>query len=314
MSSSIRVLFAGTPNFAARHLKALLADQRFELCGVLTQPDRPAGRGQRMQASEVKVLAENHHLPVEQPTTLKDVPLDWIKDYHADVLVVVAYGMILPQKLLSIPPLGCINVHASVLPCWRGAAPIERAIAAGDRSSGISIIQMDAGLDTGDVLYHQSCAIELFDTGDSLRTKLAELGCQTLPDVLVQHSEGKLTGQPQANDQSSYAPRIKKSESQIDWSADASTIERKIRAFYSASPCYTHLQQKRMRIIHAEVLTENAAKPGEIIEVSPQGLHVACGKNALRLLRIQLSGKKEQDIAPLIRSGFSHFQSGQCFA
>lgn len=324
---SLNIVFAGTPHFAEEVLKALL-ESPHHLLGVLTQPDRPKGRGQKMIASPVKALALQHHLPVFQPITLKDPTTQKIlADLNPDVIVVVAYGLILPSAVLSIPKYGCINVHASLLPRWRGAAPINRALLAGDEVTGITIMQMDKGLDTGDMLYTKSCPIEKKDTGQTLHDRLALLGASTLVEALSLIESSTLMPEKQDESKACYADKILKSDGKILWNTEtASEIERKMRAlnpwpiafFEREDLNNSHSQELTVRVFDAEVIKnisiENAAKPakpGTILQVSPQGIDVATKQGILRLLQIQLPGRKPLFIKDILNAHPHLFKAGE---
>ena len=251
----MRIIFAGTPDFAAAHFEYLLKNhsslsEALEIVAAYTQPDRKAGRGKKLLPPPVKSLALEHQIPVFQPTTLKsEEEQNRLKGFGADIMIVAAYGMLLPKAVLEIPRLGCINVHASLLPRWRGAAPIERAIIAGDTESGVTIMQMDVGLDTGDMLLKASCPISESETGDSLHDKLISLGQPALLESLNQFIERSITAEKQDDSQSCYAPKLNKAEGQIDWREPAGLIERKIRAFTSSLASYSVLNGERLRIV-----------------------------------------------------------------
>ncbi len=287
----MNILFAGTPEFAVAPLKALAKSHH--IVGVYTQPDRKAGRGKKLTPPPVKVYAESIDAPVFQPTSLKD-QADHIRALNADVMVVVAYGMLLPQTILDIPPLGCINIHASLLPRWRGAAPIQRAIEAGDAQTGVSIMRMELGLDTGPVFQMLSTDISQTDTAESLHDKLAALGAQGIVETLTA-LEDDPTLEPIAQDdsQSTYAKKISKSEAEIDWSQSADHIERKLRAFVPWPGCQTHHQGTRLRVWQASVITQTSpAKPGQIVDTSDSGVCVACGNGTIRLEVLQRDGSR----------------------
>ncbi|MEH6467663.1 MAG: methionyl-tRNA formyltransferase, partial [Porticoccus sp.] len=238
----MHIVFAGTPEFAAHHLQALLDDDHHKIVAVYTQPDRPAGRGKKLTASPVKVLAQAHGLTVNQPVSLKEAEQQKIlRDLNADIMVVVAYGLLLPKAILDTPHLGCINVHASLLPRWRGAAPIQRAIEAGDKETGVTIMQMDIGLDTGDMLLKAHCPITETDTGGSLHDKLASIGPPALLKTLLELEEGSAVAEKQDDELSNYAPKISKDEALVDWSQSAKIIARKVRAFNPFPVTYTTL-------------------------------------------------------------------------
>jgi methionyl-tRNA formyltransferase len=289
-----RVIYAGTPDFAVPSLEALYHDPRFEVVAVLTQPDRPAGRGQKLQASPVKNFALAHQLPVLQPLTLKDeVIQQTLRLLRADVMIVAAYGLILPPAVLNIPAQGCINIHGSILPRWRGAAPVQRAIEVGDQLTGISIMQMEQGLDTGPVFYCNTCLIDEKDTALSLMKKLSYQGAEALMTCLPNILTHQLQAQPQNNSEASYAKKLDKAEGLIDWREDARVLQQRIRAFYPWPGCYFDWHGARVKIGEAEViLLDQPETPGCLLKQDADGIIIACQKNALRLLQIQLPGGK----------------------
>jgi methionyl-tRNA formyltransferase len=307
---ALRLVFAGTPEFAARHLSALL-DSHHEILAVYTQPDRPAGRGKKLTASPVKELALSSEVSVYQPHSLRDpVPQAELADLHADVLVVVAYGLILPQAVLDSPRLGCINVHASLLPRWRGAAPVQRAIEAGDSHSGITIMQMDAGLDTGPMLAQVETTITESTTAGTLHDQLAELGPPLLLEVLAD-LPGYLAGaQTQTEDAVTYAHKLDKAEASIDWSQDAWVIRRRILAFNPFPVCWTSLDGARLKIWDAQA-GEGSGRAGEIISASAAGLTVACGTGSICLTRLQLPGGKALATTDLLNARREMFSPGR---
>ncbi len=314
-ASSLKIVFAGTPDFSAQALQALLDAEQHSVDAVYTQPDRRSGRGRRMLASPVKQLALQHSIAVYQPQNFRSPEaLEELRALRPDVLVVAAYGLLLPKAVLDIPTHGCINIHASLLPRWRGAAPIERAVEAGDAESGISIMQMDEGLDTGPVLMTQSCAIDAAETGASLRVKLAAIGAKCLLTTLRQLSDNTLTPQPQNDARATYANKIVKQELQIDWRLPASSLERKLRAFYSANTMHSILGNIRIKIAAADVVeTTSPHAPGTIIEVLRDAIVVACGKQALRVIQLQLPGGKMLATEAVLNAKGALFQPGSTF-
>lgn len=296
----LKIIFAGTPVFAALHLQALLGSCH-QVVAVYTQPDRPAGRGKQLQASPVKSLALHHELPVVQVSSLKTAEAQAeLAHWGADIMVVVAYGLLLPQAVLDTPRLGCINVHASLLPRWRGAAPIQRAIEAGDASTGITIMQMDAGLDTGPMLAITPCPILPTDTATDLHDRLGSLGPTALLAALDDLAQGKAAPQVQPSEGVTYAHKLTKEEAAIDWSLDAQLIQRRVRAFNPAPMTYFHLGQERVRVLSAQPLEHPKGAPGEIMALDASGLTVACGKGCLRIDTLQLPGKNPVAVKALI--------------
>ncbi|AWL10535.1 Methionyl-tRNA formyltransferase [Saliniradius amylolyticus] len=307
MSQALRIVFAGTPDFAARHLQALI-DSDHHLVGVYTQPDKPAGRGKKLTPSAVKCLAEEHDLPVYQPQSMKtDDVQQQLAELNADVMVVVAYGQILPQSILDTPKHGCLNVHGSLLPRWRGAAPIQRAIWAGDPETGVTIMQMDAGLDTGAMLHKASLPIKTTDTSASLYEKLAEVGPKALIDCLDRLSE--LIPEPQDEQQASYAQKLSKDEARIDWQLSAEQIERNSRAFNPWPVAFFRHQDNNIKIWQASVIDQQG-KPGEIISADKSGILVATKDKALRLEVIQLPGKKAMPVSDVLNARGDWFKPG----
>ncbi|MDH5368649.1 MAG: methionyl-tRNA formyltransferase [Gammaproteobacteria bacterium] len=295
---SLKIIFAGTPDFAATALAALIKSAH-QVVAVYTQPDRPAGRGRKLQASPVKQLALENNIPVLQPENLKETEAQEIlRSFHADVMVVAAYGLILPQFVLDIPRLGCLNIHASLLPRWRGAAPIQRAIAAGDKESGITIMQMNAGLDTGDILQLAPCPINDDDNGGSLHDRLAEIGANAILKTLNDLDSGKIKPQAQDDSLATYAHKLDKQEAQINWQNSAVEIERLIRAFNPWPVAFTILNNKTLRIWQAQVLQQvSDAEAGTVISCDKKGIDISCGEGVLRLLKLQPSGSKVMDVA-----------------
>lgn len=315
----LKIIFAGTPHFAAHHLQALL-DSEHEIVAVYTQPDRPSGRGKKLTPSPVKTLALEYGVPVEQPPTLKTAESQaGVSAYNADVMVVVAYGLLLPQAVLDTPKYGCLNVHGSLLPRWRGAAPIQRAIEAGDKETGITIMQMDKGLDTGDMLHRVSCAIEPRETSASLHDKLMLLGSPALLSVLDQLSSDSIVPKAQNNALACYAEKITKEEAAIQWQEPAAIIAQKIRAFNPFPVAYSFLQNDRIKIYTAQVCEQFSEKnshkaAGEIISVSDQGLHIACGEHSLLITVLQMPNKKALPIAELLKGYADRFVVGDKFS
>jgi methionyl-tRNA formyltransferase len=314
-SGSRRLAFAGTPEFAATILAGLLAAQQRPIM-VLTQPDRPAGRGRRMQPSPVKALALAHGLPVETPARLRtESALALLRDLALDVLVVAAYGLILPRSMLALPVHGCINVHASLLPRWRGAAPIEHAIMAGDRETGVSIMQMDAGLDTGAVYLRRSIPIEPDATGDRLRDQLAQLGSDALLDVLA-HLDSAIA-EPQDDTGATYAPKLSSADAVLDWTQPAELLERRIRALYSRLPAVAFRAGERIRVLGAELagVAGGGAPPGTVLTADRRGIIVACGSGTLCITRLQLTRGKARPlgVAEALNGYPDLFRVGVCF-
>lgn len=307
--NAYRIIFAGTPVFSAIALKALLHSHH-EVIAVYTQPDRPAGRGQKLTASPVKELALEHHIPVYQPVTLRDADEQKkLADLNADVMIVAAYGLLLPREVLEAPRLGCINIHASLLPRWRGAAPIQRAILAEDTATGITIMQMDEGLDTGAMLYRTECAIEANETSESLHDKLAAMGADALTHTLNHLSN--LSAIPQDNSAATYARKIKKEEAHINWSESAEKLDALVRAFNPWPVAYFSLGENRVRVWQARAISEKTnAKPGTIIHRDASSIDVATGKNILRLLTLQFPGGKILPVAEILKSRDSDFAIG----
>ena len=294
----MRIIFAGTPHFAASALAALVGEH--QVIAVLTQPDRPAGRGMQLAESPVKQFARPHNLTVLQPVTLKTEEAQRpLAALDADVMVVAAYGLILPQAVLQMPHHGCLNIHASLLPRWRGAAPIQRAILAGNTETGITIMQMDEGLDTGDMLLRQTCPISEDDTAKTLHDKLAEIGASSILEALLLLQENRLTPIKQDNDAACYAAKLTKSEAQIDWRQDARQIERAVRAY---NPCHANLNGVAIKIWQANVCPDTRGEPGTVLDVNKRGITVACGKDALRLEILQRPGGKAQPAAQFLQA------------
>lgn len=293
---SLSVVFAGTPAFAVPCLQACVSTPGVNVLAVYTQPDRPAGRGKQLSASPVKQAALELGLPLQQPETLKDhLAQQTLAALAPDLLVVVAYGLILPRAVLAIPAQGCWNVHGSALPRWRGAAPIQRAIEAGDEQTGVDLMMMEAGLDTGPVLLSRRCSITADDTGGSLHDKLMQLGADVLAEGLRRLLDGSL---PAAVSQSergvTYAHKLDKAQAQLDWSLPAEVLERKVRAFWPWPVAHADLAGDPVQLLQARALAESApGEPGEIVRATRDGIDVSCGTGALRLIRIKRAGGRE---------------------
>lgn len=311
-TDSLKIIFAGTPAFSAVTLEALL-ESKHHVVAVYTQPDRPAGRGQKLSMSPVKELALKHHLPVYQPATLRDAKeQQLLAAMQADLMVVVAYGLLLPKAVLDAPRLGCINIHASLLPRWRGAAPIQRAILAGDKATGITIMQMEEGLDTGPMLYRIECPIEPQDTSQILHDRLAMLGAEALLKTLEQLSEIK--SEVQRHDLATYAHKIAKEEAKLDWRLSAEELVRKIHGFNPWPVAQTILGEQTVRVWEAIMIpSQENHQPGKIIRASAQGIDVATGCNVLRILKLQLPGGRCLSVADVLNSRHDDFAAGQCF-
>lgn len=289
----MKLIFAGTPEFAVPCLEALIRAGH-QVVAVYTQPDRPAGRGRKLQSSPVKVSAETHGIPVFQPESLESEKAR-LTALDADAMIVVAYGLILPESVLPIPKYGCINVHASLLPRWRGAAPIQRAIEAGDAEAGVTIMQMDAGLDTGDMLLRASTPIRPDDTGGSLHDRLAQLGADTLLAALARLESGKLQPEQQNNALACYARKLEKSEGDINWSLSAEALARKIRAFYPWPGTRCRWSGQVLRLCQADAIDDQAdAAPGTVVNTNKDGIVVAAGEGQLKITMLQPAGGKAQ--------------------
>lgn len=297
----MKLIFAGTPEFAAAALAAL-SNSRHTVLAVLTQPDRPSGRGMKLVASPVKKLALALGLPVLQPTSLRAPeaqPL--LRKFDADVLVVAAYGLILPQAILDIAPSGAINIHASLLPRWRGAAPIQRAILAGDKQTGICIMRMDAGLDTGPVLLKERVDIADQDTGGTLHDKLSKIGARLVVTALDRLESNELDARPQPADGATYASKIEKSEAHLDWSRPAEDVWRRIRAFDPHPGASSAIRGEWIKLYGAGLESGLAAQPGEILEAGDDGVVVACGRGAVRILELQRAGGRRLSAKDFLR-------------
>ncbi len=314
-SSGLKWVFAGTPEFSAVILESLLG-AGFKPEAVYCQPDRRVGRGKKVQYGAVKKLALEQNLPLEQPLKF-DQSLDdegftaaqKMASYQPDLMIVVAYGLILPVDILTLPTFGCVNIHASLLPRWRGAAPIQRAIEAGDQETGITIMQMDKGLDTGNMLLKRACEIHPQDTAADLHDRLAALGSEAIIDFLSDfsntHGSAYYPGEIQAKDEVSYAHKLEKAEAEIDWQQDAEQIHNRIRAFNPWPVCFTHVGKERLRIWAAQLepLADNSLPAGQVVKVDKQGLLVACGDgNGLLITRLQADGSRQMSVAEFLNA------------
>ena len=306
----MRIIFAGTPEFASRALAALI-EAGHEISLVLTQPDRPAGRGMKATASAVKHLAEQNHIPVWQPTSLKDPEIQSkLAEIAADVMVVAAYGLLLPKAVLEIPPLGCLNIHASLLPRWRGAAPIQRALLAGDQETGICIMQMDVGLDTGNVLMQSVLPIDAEDTAQTLHDKLAELGAESIVKALDLLAKSSLISVPQKESEATYAAKLSKGEARLDWHKSADELARAVRAYNPFPVAQLVLKGEVIRIWKAMPENQEQGHPGTILSADKSGIRVACGKGVLRLLEVQKAGGKRLSVSQFLQG--NPLQAGDC--
>ena len=333
----MRIIFAGTPDFAASHLSFLLENldqlpDGSEVIAVYTQPDRKAGRGKKLLPPPVKQLALAANIPVFQPASLKtEEEHRHLIELEADIMIVAAYGMLLPETVLSIPRHGCINVHASLLPRWRGAAPIERCLLAGDKQSGVTIMQMDVGLDTGDMLRKSECNIDASETGDSLREKLVQLGCNSLLETINLIAGNAVVATVQDNDKATYASKLEKHEGEINWQESAHQIATRVRAFTSALACFSILNGERIRFLRAEAIDSSkkaglaeptSIAPGTILAISDKGIEIACGGDdtqgnsgsVLLVSYIQLPGKKPVSIRDALNGRADLLSCGQQFA
>ena len=311
MSKPLRIVFAGTPDFAARHLAALLSSHH-EVIAVYTQPDRPAGRGKKLTASPVKNIALEHDVPVYQPENFKsDEAKQQLADLNADLMVVVAYGLLLPQAVLDTPKLGCINVHGSILPRWRGAAPIQRSIWAGDKETGVTIMQMDIGLDTGDMLSIATLPIEATDTSATMYEKLAELGPDALVSCLSDIADGTAVATKQDDELANYAKKLSKEEAKVDWTLDAEAIERCVRAFNPWPMSHFSAADNNVKVWQSRVEPYSGdEQPGTIIKADKTGIYVATAKNAIVFEQLQPPGKKAMKVQDLLNSRKDWFEVG----
>lgn len=311
MNNSLKIIFAGTPDFSAHYLEVLL-NSMHKIVMVLTQPDRPAGRGNKLMQSPVKILAKKNDILVFQPNSLfVEDSYTIISKTLADIIVVVAYGLLLPKNIINIPPLGCINVHPSLLPRWRGAAPIQRALLAGDNITGISIMKMDTGLDTGDILNKIICPISIKDTSKSLHAKLAKLGSKLLLDTLLDISANRLNSYKQNEELSNYAEKINKIEARVNWQLSAAQLERCVRAFNPWPMSYLKINNKTIKILEVNVLPHVPDKKlGEIIKIDKYGIQVATSNGILNIEKIQLEGKNPVSVQDFLNSHNTLFTLG----
>ena len=298
----MKIIFAGTPHFAASALEALL--KTHQVVAVLTQPDRPSGRGMQLTASPVKLLAQQHGIPILQPVTLKtEEAQQAIAELEAEVMVVAAYGLILPKAILQLPRHGCLNIHASLLPRWRGAAPIQRALLAGDSETGITIMQMDEGLDTGDMLLKKTCSITTDDTAQTLHDKLAELGAQAIIETLQQVEHSQLHPEQQDERLATYAAKLSKSEALLDWSADAAQFDRAVRGYFPFPVANTLMRDTPIKILRARLheKQQDTCAAGTVIAIEKAGIVVACGQGSISLELLQKPGGKALPAAQFIQ-------------
>jgi methionyl-tRNA formyltransferase len=303
----VKIIFAGTPEIASHCLNALLQSSH-QIIAVYTQPDRQAGRGKKLTPSPVKILAQAHNIPVYQPEKLKQLDMD------ADLMVVVAYGLILPEKLLNTPKYGCINVHTSLLPKYRGAAPMQAAILNGEKTTGVSIMQLDKGCDTGPIFLQKTCAISPDDTSETLLNKLTLIGAEALLDTLEMIEKGTAQATPQDKAQSSYAPKINKQDGCLDWNFPAVQLDCMIRAYQPWPLAYVFIHGDRINIIQAKPLNlPMQGKPGTILSVDKTGMNVATGQGVLHIQSVQLPGKKPMSISALLNGHPDFFQTGMVF-
>lgn len=310
----LNIIFAGTPDFAATHLQALLNSEH-NVIAVYTQPDKPAGRGKKLQASPVKQLAEAHHIPVYQPKSLrKEEAQAELQALNADVMVVAAYGLILPEAVLKAPKYGCLNVHGSLLPRWRGAAPIQRSIWAGDTETGVTIMQMDIGLDTGDMLHKVTTPILATETSASLYAKLAELAPPALLEVLNGLTSGQFKPEKQQDEQANYAEKLTKEEAKLDWNMTACQLERNIRAFNPAPMAYLTLMvnevEERIKVYQAEVLPHQEKAVGTVLAVDKNGIQIATQQGVLNITQLQPAGKKPMSVQDFLNGRGDWFKVG----
>lgn len=308
----MKIIYAGTPDFAVPALNALI-HSNYPVVAVYTQPDRPAGRGKKLLPSPIKQLAEQYSIPVQQPIHFRDADsLKQLESYNADIMIVAAYGIILPTAVLDLFPFGCINIHASILPRWRGAAPVQRAIIAGDTETGISIMQMEKGLDTGPFYCIEKCPITAMDTGQSLLGRLANLGATTLMQTLPKIFAKSIQPVPQNPNAVTYAHKLEKAEGKIIWQGPAELIQRKIRAFNSWPVAFCEIHGERVRVWQAEVvsLDNPCIAPGTLISVEKNCIHIACGQGGLSITQLQFPGGKVLSMAEILHAKKELFKPG----
>ncbi|AKC32499.1 methionyl-tRNA formyltransferase [Candidatus Pantoea carbekii] len=312
LSEPLKIIFAGTPCFAASHLDALISSSTYKIVGVFTQPDRPAGRGNKLHCSPVKIVAQKYNIPIFQPQSLQtDESQKLFVSLKADIIIVVAYGLIFPKKLLELPRLGCINVHGSLLPRWRGAAPIQRSLCAGDLETGVTIIKMDIGLDTGKILYKISCPITSEDTSLSLYNKLAHLGIKAMFLTLEKLLTNNIQLEVQNESLATYAHKLTKEEARLDWSFSAIYLERCIRAFNPWPMSYFTVNGQLVKVFQANVLpSKSKIQTGEIVDISKYGIQIATADNILNLTILQPSGKRAMSAQEILNSRREWFTPG----
>ena len=311
-AKKLRILFAGTPDFAAANLQALLTDGH-DVIGVYTQPDRPAGRGRKLTPSPVKKVALEHNIPVYQPLNFKQQDdRELLASLNADLMIVVAYGLLLPKAVLDAPRLGCINVHASLLPRWRGAAPIHRSLLAGDTETGVTIMQMDEGLDTGAMLLKKSCSINAAETSGELHDKLAIIGAEALLESLPAIAGETIHHEAQDDSQACYAHKLEKAEGEINWQQTAAEIARQIRGLSPWPVAFTSINGATLRVWYATELTgeDTDLTPGTIISSDKKAVYVATGKGVLAILKMQLPGSKAMDSSAILNAKRETFAAG----
>lgn len=312
---SLRIVFAGTPEFASAHLQAVL-DSQHDVIAAYTQPDRPAGRGRKLKPSPVKELALEHNIPVFQPLSLKkdEEARQQLADMKPDLMIVVAYGLILPQSVLDIPKFGCINVHGSILPRWRGAAPIQRAVEAGDKESGVTIMQMDVGLDTGDMLLKATCPIHDTDTSSHVHDRLIEVGQPALIETVNAFAAGTVKAEKQDDSLANYAHKMSKEEAVLDWNKPAAELDCRVRAFNPWPVTTIQMDEISIRVWEAiKVDATSNQTPGTIVKADKEGIDVACAEGLLRLKNVQLSGSRAMAVQDLLNSRKEMFATGKVF-